>query len=199
VTFGSFNRLAKVSAEAFGVWAQVLLAVPGSRMVLKTAELDDASTRDRVIGHFIEAGVDARRITLLGRSSWEDHMAAFNQIDIALDPFPQGGGVTTLEGLMMGVALVALRGSTIGGRASASILTTLGLTDWIAETQEQYVELAVRKAGELSALAELRQGLRARFRASIIGDTAAYVRVAEGEYRALWREWCERQRAGVIA
>ena len=195
VTFGSFNRLVKVSAEAFKTWAQVLLAVPESTMVLKTAELDDAGTRERVIGRFVQAGVDPKRITLLGRSSWQDHMVAFNQIDIALDPFPQGGGVTTLEGLMMGIPVVALCGTTFAGRGSASILTVLGLTDWIAPTQHRYVEIATQKAGDLAALADMRQQLRRRFTASLLGDTEAYARVAEQQYRELWRAWCQRQKA----
>ena len=199
VSFGSFNRLAKVSGEAYKAWAQVLLAIPASTMVLKASELDDTGTRDRVIEHFIQAGVDPERLTLLGKSSWSDHMAAFNRIDLSLDPFPQGGGVTTLEGLMMGVPLVALRGTTLGARGSASFLSTLGLSDWIAETQAQYVEIAVHKAQNLSALAELRQQLRPRFTASVIGDARAYARAVEKEYRTLWREWCARQTSGAIA
>ncbi len=191
VTFGSFNRLAKASDEAFKAWARVLLATPGSRMVLKTVELDDAGTRDQVAARFIEAGVDPERITLLGKTSWHDHMAAFNQIDIALDPFPHGGGVTALEGLMMGIPVVTLRWPTLVGRLSASILTTLGLTDWIAETPEQYVELAVRKAQDIAALAALRGQMREIFTTSVIGDQQAYVRAVEQEYRQLWREYVQ--------
>jgi predicted O-linked N-acetylglucosamine transferase (SPINDLY family) len=195
ITFGSFNRLAKISAEAYRTWAQVLQAIPGSRMLLKTPELDCSDSRDRILGCFTQAGIDPARITLLGGSSWPDHMAVFNAVDISLDPYPHGGGVTALEGLMMGVPVVTLRWPTIPGRVSASILTTLGLSDWIAETPQQYVEIATRKAGDLKALAELRQQLRPRFLSSIIGDTTAYARVVEQEYRKLWREWSSHQRA----
>ncbi|MDD5328413.1 MAG: tetratricopeptide repeat protein [Sulfuricella sp.] len=191
VTFGSFNRLAKISEDSFKAWVQILLALPTSRMVLKTVEFDDAGTRDRIAARFAKAGIDAERITLLGSTPWRDHVAAFKQIDIALDPFPHGGGVTTLEGLMMGVPVVALRWPTLVGRLSASILTTLGLTDWIAETQEQYVELAIRKAQDLTALAELRGRMRDIFTGSIIGDPQAYVRAVEREYRQLWREYVQ--------
>ena len=189
VTFGSLNRLVKISEEAYRVWSQVLLAIPGSRIVLKTGELDNVGMRARVSEHFIRAGVDPERITLLGRTSWRDHVAAFNQIDITLDPFPHGGGVTTLEGLMMGVPVVTLCWPTLVGRLSASILTTLGLTDWIAETPEQYVEIAIRKAQDLSALAELRQQMRRRLTDSIIGDAKAYTGAVEQEYRQLWWEF----------
>ncbi|MDO8811152.1 MAG: hypothetical protein Q7J38_03880, partial [Gallionella sp.] len=100
---------------------------------------------------------------------------------------------TTLEGLLMGVPVVTLRWPTLSGRTSASILTTLGLPEWIAETPEQYVEIAVRKAQDILALAELRQQMRSRFMSSIIGDVDAYARAVEQEYRQLWREWCVRQ------
>ncbi|MCX7175880.1 MAG: tetratricopeptide repeat protein [Proteobacteria bacterium] len=193
ITFGSFNRLGKISEDALSAWARILLDSPNSKIVLKTHQLDDPTIREQLLRRFTRAGVAPERIVLLGATSWQDHLAAFNRIDIALDPFPQGGGVTTLEGLMMGVPLVALRGQTIPGRASASILTTLGLTDWIAESPEQYVELAVQKARHISDLAALRTQLRGIFTSSIVGDSQAYVKAVEQEYRQLWREWCDFQ------
>jgi protein O-GlcNAc transferase len=194
ITFGSLNRLAKVSDNAYRVWADILRATPGSRLILKTAELNDAAIRERVIGHFTEAGVAADRIIMQGKTSWYEHMQANQHIDIALDSFPQGGGVTALEGLMMGVPIITLHLPTISGRVSASLMTTLGLTDWIAETQEQYVELAIQKAGDLQHLATLRQQLRGIFTSSIIGDQAAYARAVEKEYKQLWQEWCSPSR-----
>jgi predicted O-linked N-acetylglucosamine transferase (SPINDLY family) len=192
ITFGSLNRLSKVSAEACCTWAEVLLAVPRSRLLLKTPELDDASNRERIISHLTEAGVADDRIVMQGRSSWSKHMQAYNQIDLALDPFPHGGGVTAQEGLMMGVPAISLRWPTTAGRVSASIMTALGLTDWIAETKEQYVELAVQKASNLQSLSALRRQLRGIFTSSVMGDPLAYARAVEQEYRNLWREWCAR-------
>jgi predicted O-linked N-acetylglucosamine transferase (SPINDLY family) len=195
VTFGSFNRLVKNSELVYAVWAKILLAVPGSRMIFKTHELDDAAVSAQVVGYFLQAGVAAERIVLQGKTSREAHLAAFNQVDIALDPFPHGGGMTAIEGLMMGVPVITLCWPTLVGRVSASIMTTLGLTDWIAQTQQEYVEMAVQKAGDLQALSELRGKLRGIFSSSIIGDQKAYVRCVEHEYRQLWREWCANQAA----
>jgi len=197
ITFGSFNRLAKVTEATYDVWAQVLREIAGSLMVIKAGELEDGATRERVLGHFRAAGIGDERIELLGKSSWEEHMAAYNRIDIALDPFPHGGGVTALEGLLMGVPMVTLRCPTIAGRLSASILTTLGLEDWVAETAGEYVALAQRKTWDLAGLAQLRNELRGRFMASVLGNSQAYVKAAEAEYRLLWREWCARQGANA--
>jgi protein O-GlcNAc transferase len=91
------------------------------------------------------------------------------------------------------VPVVTLRWHTIAGRLSASVLTTLDLCDWIAETPEQYVRIAVQKAHELNALAELRKQLRGKLMASVIGDGKAYVTVVEREYRQLWQQWCTQQ------
>ena len=192
VTFGSFNRLVKVSEEAYRAWAEVLLAMPRSRLILKAPELNNASARERVAGYFTKAGVAADRIIMLKGSSWHEHMQTYNQIDLALDPFPHGGGVTALEGLVMGVPVINLRWPTMTGRLSASIMTTLGLPDWIAETQEEYVDLAIQKATDLQSLSTLRQKLRCTFTSSVIGDQAAYARAVEKEYRQLWQEWCAK-------
>lgn len=192
VTFGSFSRQAKISAESWRAWGRILSAVPDSRLVLKSHELDEVGMQQRIFAMFREMGIDAERIILLGGSRWREHVEAWRQVDLALDPFPHGGGVTLLEGLMMGVPAVALRWPTLVGRLSSSILTTIGLTDWIAETQDQYVDLAIRKARNLSELAVLRCSLRDRLQASIIGDRKAYVAEVERIYRKLWQEACRK-------
>ncbi|MCX7177011.1 MAG: hypothetical protein NT159_24445 [Proteobacteria bacterium] len=190
ITFGSFNRLAKISDEAFAAWGRVLQVTPGSRLILKTRELDDRSSRERVTSYFSDSGIVEDRIVLIGKTTWLAHVATVSQVDIVLDSFPQCGGMTTREGLMMGVPVVTRRWPTQLGRASASMLTTLGLTDWIAESTEQYVVIAREKSRDITALAELRGRLRPRFTASVIGDASAYVKAVEEEYRTLWREWC---------
>lgn len=192
LVFGSFNRLCKVSDEALKLWARVLAAVPESVLMIKVVELDDPRQKERILAVFAAAGVDRRRLILAGKTGWYDHMAAYNRVDIALDPFPHTGGVTTLEGLAMGVPVITLSWPTIVGRLSTSFLTTLGMTDWIATTPDQYVEIAVRKARDLPALNEVRQNLRAKMRDSILGDAKAYANAVEQEYRHLWKEWCAR-------
>ena len=196
ITFGSFNRLAKTSESTYQTWAEILRAIPGSRLVLKTGELDDTNSRSRIAGYFTSAGIAAERIVMIGKTSWYQHMQAYHSVDIALDPFPHGGGVTALEGLMMGVPVITRRWPTLTGRISASLMTTLGLTDWIADTPEQYVQIAVGKAGDVQSLSALRGKLRAMVSGSVLGDQSAFVRAVEQEYLKLWQEWLARNPAG---
>ena len=189
ITFGSFNRLGKISDETFELWAQVLHEVPNSRMMLKISELSDEKSIEWATEKFTAQGVAKERVVFLGKTAWYSHLDTFNQVDIALDPFPHGGGVTTLEGLVMGVPVVTLKWPTIVGRLSSSILTTLDMTDWIAESKEEYVRIAKEKASDLQKLSEVRMGLRERFNSSILGNYKAYCKIVEQEYIKMWEKY----------
>ncbi len=193
VSFGSLNRMAKMTPAGFDLWAAVLRAVPNSGIIIKAGELADQQSRDGLLEHFTKMGLDPGRFIIRGGSPWEDHMAAYNEIDIALDTFPHTGGTTTMECLMMGVPVVTLRHGTASGRASAAILTALGMTDWIAETPADYVRIAMEKAANLPALVAVRAGLRGRMLNSPVGDNLAYTKAVEAEYRWMWRKWCSQK------
>ncbi len=190
VTFSCFNRPSKITPEALGVWAQILAAVPEARLVMKFHGLDQPAIQARWRGVFEARGVAGERIEFVGGSSPREHLAAYGQVDLALDPFPHGGGVTALDGLWMGVPVVTLLGERIPARMGASILTTLGLPEFIAGTAEEYVAMAVRQARDLGGLERLRAGLRERLRGSVLCDHRAYCRAVETAYRWMWRRWC---------
>ncbi|WLA62496.1 O-linked N-acetylglucosamine transferase, SPINDLY family protein [Bradyrhizobium diazoefficiens] len=134
VTFGVFNRISKISDQAAQAWSRILERVPGSRLLIKDVALDDQLVRDNLLARLATCGVPAERVDLLGTTLRVDHLASFNRVDIALDPFPQNGGVSTLEALQMGVPLVAKLGNSLPSRAAGSILTALGLPDWVTES-----------------------------------------------------------------
>jgi protein O-GlcNAc transferase len=196
LTFGSLNQPRKLTDETLAFWARILAAVPDSRLFLKYGGMDDPAVGERVRTALARQGVAADRLSLRGLTGHSDHLAAYGEVDVALDPFPHGGGVTTLEATWMGVPTLTLPGDRISSRVSASFLRTLGLTDWIATTPDDYVALARRHAGDIAGLTTLRRGLRARLAASPICDAAAYCRAVEAAYRLMWRRWCAGQAAG---
>ncbi len=191
ITFGSFNRIEKISDEAYALWARVLHAIPTSRIFLKAVRLSSEETREYVLWQFQKHGIQASRIVMRGRCERAEHLEFFSYVDIALDSFPHAGGVTTLEGLAMGIPVITRRWPTINGRLGASYLTNLGMTDWIAETDDEFVDIALRKSADLSAVAALRKGLPAMLKASYIGNGAEYTKLVEAEYRFLWQRWCK--------
>jgi predicted O-linked N-acetylglucosamine transferase (SPINDLY family) len=193
VTFGVFNRMPKMSPETLATWGRVLAAVPSSRLVVKTNGADASPGRAWLLEHLAAQGVSPERVTLLGGTPHLEHLAAHGEVDLMLDTFPQSGGITTLDALLMGVPVVTLLGERVPGRASASFLTTLGLGDLAARSIDEYVELAARLAGDLDRLAQERTTLRERLLASPIGNVRAYTRLVEQVYRELWQGWCAAQ------
>jgi predicted O-linked N-acetylglucosamine transferase (SPINDLY family) len=191
VTFGSYNRFEKVSPASRELWARILVACPDARLVFKAKALDDPAVR-RALSRFFEArGVAAGRLRFLGATNRHEHLASFAEIDVALDPFPQGGGVSTFEALWMGVPVITLLGNSVPQRISGSILTAVGLDDCVARDEDEYVAIAARLAADATRLADLRSGMRARVMASEAGDAVRYTRAVEARYRDMWRTWCE--------
>ena len=191
VTFGSFNNFAKLTPGTVALWARLLHAVPDSRLLLKATQFKDSSTRARCVAAFAAAGIAEERLEVVRPlASTQEHLALYGSVDIALDPLIYNGTATTAEALWMGVPVVTLRGDRHASRVGASVLTTVGLERLIAATPDDYVAIAAGLAGDLEGLARLRDGLRARVRASPLCDSADFAGRVEAAYRAMWRDWC---------
>jgi predicted O-linked N-acetylglucosamine transferase (SPINDLY family) len=192
VVFGSFNTLVKVNDPLVALWSRVLAAVPRSRLVLKSALLDNATARARVLERFAAHGIAADRIALRAWSGdLAGHMAAYGEIDIALDTFPYNGTTTTCEALWMGVPVITLAGDVHMARVGATLLASVGLEALIARTANDYVQAAASLACDTARRAALRAGMRERLAASKLLDHAGYTSRLEAAYRGAWRAWCE--------
>jgi protein O-GlcNAc transferase len=186
ITFGCFNNFTKVSGGVLDLWASLLLSIPNSRLRIYM-------TRDRqsdVAARFSNAGVKASRIEFVEKQFLPEYFHEYHRIDIALDPFPYAGGTTTCDALWMGVPTVTLRGRTAVGRGGVSILSNVGLEEWIAEDPAQYVSVAREMAADLPKLAALRADLRNRMINSPLMNAKQFVKDMETAFREMWRAWC---------
>jgi len=131
MTFGSFNNLSKINETVIALWARVLLAVAGSRLLLKARQLADPATGDRLRRQFQDHGIDPARIVLAPRTdSQAAHLARYGDIDVALDTFPYNGATTTCEALWMGTPVVSLVGERSVARYGSSLLLAANCGDW---------------------------------------------------------------------
>ncbi|WP_131989382.1 O-linked N-acetylglucosamine transferase, SPINDLY family protein [Chthoniobacter flavus] len=190
-TFGSLNNFCKVNVETLVLWARVLNHVPNARLVLLCEE---GSQRQRTWDLFARHGISAERISFAEPRARTDYLKLYYDVDIVLDTFPYNGHTTSLDALWMGVPVVSLVGEVAVSRAGLSQLNNLGLPEWVAHTEDEYVEIATRLAGDLTHLAEMRATLRARMEASVLMDATHFTRQIEEAYRAMWRQWCEEKR-----
>jgi predicted O-linked N-acetylglucosamine transferase (SPINDLY family) len=187
VTFGSFNNLTKIGDGVVAVWARILKSVPDSRLFLKTKQLNDLATRKQTLQRFAACGIAADRLILAGTfASRDDHLAAYNQVDIALDTFPYPGVTTSAEALWMGVPVLSMQGDRFMSCTAGSIAYNAGLPDWIAADQDDYVAKAMAFASDLGRLATLRANLRQQVLASPLFDAPRFARNFED---ALWGMW----------
>lgn len=186
VTFGSFNNAAKISDATVALWTRTVNAVPMSRLQLKNHALDDPYIRQETAARFARAGLAVDRITMRPPTkNMEDHLRAYDHIDIALDTFPYHGTTTTCEALWMGVPVVSLIGQTHASRVGLSILTRAGLEDLTTTSPDEFVANVVRLAHDRPRLAHLRAGLRAQICESPLFDPAQIARDLETLYAQL--------------
>ena len=192
ITFGSFNRLAKLNAQVIEAWSKILLAVPQSRLVLKAGAFSEVAVRDAFIARFDAHGISKARLDLRPSSSHREMLAEYGQIDIALDAFPFNGGMTTLEALWMGLPVITIAGETVVSRQTVSALANLGLADELAFANVgDYVAGAIALAANPVRLAELRSQIRPRMEASPLRQAEQFTRDLEALYRRMWVAWCE--------
>jgi predicted O-linked N-acetylglucosamine transferase (SPINDLY family) len=191
VTYGVFTRASRLSNAVLEVWVRILRSDVTSRLLIKDFLLNDVSIQTRLLENFAAHGITSDRISLIGSTSREEHLAAYRHIDICLDPFPHGGGVSTWETLHMGVPVVTKLGNGVSSRHGGAILSAIDMSDWVATDDDQYVDIALRSTPD--RLRTIRNELP-----SLIGkrcSPAAYTRAVEEAYRTMWKKYCGGQQS----
>ena len=190
ITFGCFNNISKVNPQVMALWSRILQLLPDARLIIKSLILDDPAARQMFADELAASALPTDRVTLGGATTYLANFADYAEVDIALDPFPFCGGLTSLDALWMGVPVVTLEQELIAGRQTLAFLNTIGHPEWIARTEEDYVRIALDLASSPVRLAELRTSLRAAVSASPLLDFKGFTRDLEHAYRAMWRRWC---------
>ncbi len=188
ITLGAFNYFGKVNDSVLSLWTEVLLAVPTGKLHL--AAVPVGRGEQRVIDFMAEKGIGAERICFAPRQSYQGYLASISEVDLALDPFPYNGGTTSFDVLFMGVPLVTLVGDRSISRGGYSILSNLGLTNFIAHSKEEYVEIIKAMTSEPEHLSELRLVLRDKMQQSPLMDGQRFTLDMESLYHQWWQRWC---------
>lgn len=186
VTFASFNRLCKMTDPVLAAWAKILAQTGNSRLALPASAIEHATFIERC-EHF---GISRTRLDLIGRSDRTNYFRACSRVDIALDPFPFNGSITTCDMLWMGVPVITLAGNSFASRRGVSHLRNVGMDELIAASTKEYVGKAVSLASDRARLSEMRQSLRLRMAESPLTDRLLFTRNLETAYRAVWARWC---------
>jgi predicted O-linked N-acetylglucosamine transferase (SPINDLY family) len=190
VVFGSFNRAEKLVPPVVAAWAEILRRTDNARLLLKARSFEDEGIQKVLAGQFEAHGIDRNRLDFRGVSPHFEMLGQYGDMDIALDPFPFNGGMTTLEALWMGVPVVTLAGTSVVSRQSLAVLENMGVPELIFPDLASYVAGAVALASDRDRLVRLRRELRPRLAASPVCQPEQFTRDLEALYRRMWRAWC---------
>lgn len=189
--FACFNNVSKLNARVLALWQRLLAEVPEARLVLKSGALDAAPTRAWLAGALARAGIDPGRVEMRGGSSYEQALADYAGVHVALDPFPFCGGLTSLDALWMGVPVVTLEQELMAGRQTQAFLDCMGVAELVAGDEDAYVRIAATLVRDRARLAVYRQDLRQRMLSSPLCDHAGFTRALEAAWRGMWQRWCQ--------
>jgi predicted O-linked N-acetylglucosamine transferase (SPINDLY family) len=192
--FGSFNNIAKLSADTVATWAALLQEVPEAKLILKSSGVADRQSFAWFNDILAGKGVAPERVEFLPFApSMAEHLALYRRIDVALDTFPYNGTTTTCEALLMGVPVIALQGSRHAARVGQSLLHAVGLEEFMAADRDAYIAKAAALVRDRARIGQLRHDLRRRLLGSRLCDAPGLTRQVEAAYRKFWRLWCARQ------
>jgi predicted O-linked N-acetylglucosamine transferase (SPINDLY family) len=196
VWLGSFNNLGKLTPETLALWAKILHALPEGKLLLKTKEFSEANNCERILGTLSGYGISAERIELQdgsATSNWVSHMVYYDRVDIALDPVGAvGGGTTTCDALWMGVPVIALEGDRMASRMTDSMLDAIGHPEWIAHSEQEYIDKVVALARDTAQRVLLRPAQRNRMAASPLCDARGLAKSLENAYYEMFERWMNR-------
>jgi predicted O-linked N-acetylglucosamine transferase (SPINDLY family) len=191
LTLGCFNKLAKLTPETLALWSKLLAALPNARLLLKTSGLEHPERVEYLKRDIHKAGIDFSRVDISGGAPHEEFLKGYHAVDIALDPIPYSGGLTTCEALWMGVPVVTLRGERFASLHSTSHLSNADLVDWITESEEEYIQLVVQWSQKLQELQSLREGMRARLQKSLLSNGPQYTADFESLLKLSFKTYCD--------
>ena len=186
VSFGYSGRSERLNHRTFKVWGEILARLPDARLILDFGPFADPPTQQYYRRFLAEHGVESGRVIMRKSANIFEGLA---DIDILLDCFPHSGGTMLFDALWMGVPALTLAGRPPVGRIGASLMSNLGLPEWIAQTEDDYVAKACRFATDRDGLSSLRAGMRQRMTASPVTDGAGFARGVESAYRTIYEAW----------
>ncbi|MBC3907659.1 tetratricopeptide repeat protein [Undibacterium umbellatum] len=190
VTIGTLSRAVRINHKVIRVWASILQKLENSRLVIDSGNFKDEAMRKSMEDKFVALGIDRSRLQIGAHSPpWD----VIRSIDIGLDCFPHNSGTTLFESLYLGIPFVTLASRPSMGRLGSSILSGLGRPEWIARTEEEYVDKVVSLASNLPELITIRAGLRMQMQNSPLMDEAGFCRKIENAYRSMWQVWCAKE------
>ncbi len=187
-TFGCFQSLSKLNDTMLKHWATILGNCPNSKLLIKNNQIANLSVKAELLERLNTLGIKTESLILEEGSPRAQYLGAYSKVDFMLDTFPYPGGTTTCEALWMGVPTLTLAGNTLLERQGAAMLNCVGLNDWIANNEEEYIQKATSFAHSIQHLSQLRSTIRGKMAISPLVDANLFARNLNAAFNSMWQE-----------
>jgi protein O-GlcNAc transferase len=187
VTFAYSGRTERLNHHTFRVWGEILRRMPTARLVLDFRHFADPLNRQHFYALMARHGLDMERVVMRNSSNIFEGLHDF---DILLDCFPHSGGTMLMDALWMGVPALTLAGRPPLGRIGTTFVTNIGLPQWVAYSEQEYIDKACAFGSDTQGLIELRAGMRERMLNSRLMDGKGFALGVESAYRTMWERFC---------
>jgi predicted O-linked N-acetylglucosamine transferase (SPINDLY family) len=188
LTFGSFNRVNKLSDSTLVLWSKVLRRLPDSRLLV--GALPNQATEDEFRRRFRASGINEDRLMFRPRLAMAEYLELHAQVDLLLDTLPFSSGTTANFAMWMGVPTLTLAGNSMAQRLGATRMMAAGLDAFVAESDDEYLDRAVAWSNKPLELARIRSELRPRMEEAARTQPPQLARALEQRLREMWQRWC---------
>ena len=171
LTFGCFNNSTKISQDCINIWSEILKKAKNCKIMIK-AQSEDAEIAQKIIlDKFKKNKIDEDRILFEKRKkNRDDHIKMYNDVDVSLDTFPYPGVTTSFESIWMGVPVLTKAGNNFVSRCGESININLGMKDFIAIDNDDYILKATSLCENIDYITKIRKTLRDKAKNSPLFD-----------------------------
>jgi predicted O-linked N-acetylglucosamine transferase (SPINDLY family) len=187
LVLASFNQGYKIEPVMFGLWMELLQALPNAVLWLWRG---NDGIEPNLKKEAVARGIDPARLVFADRATTQRHLRRIGLADLALDPRIVNGHTTTSDALWAGVPVVTLEGAYFPARVSASLLHAVGLPELVARNLDHYREIVLRYGRVPHALAALKTKLAGNRLTTPLFDTDGFARKLETAYRVIWWRHC---------
>ena len=193
ITFGCFNNFDKLNEKVINYWAKILNVVPDSKLIIKNAMFKHKHLKKKIRYLFKKNNINMHKLILEEESPRKELLESYNKIDIALDPFPYSGGTTSFEAIWMGVPVLTKKGSTFVSRTTESINRNSGMSDWIANDENEYVSKAIQFSKNLKQLSEIKKKLRQTSYNSPLFNSSLFAEQFKDNIWQIWKKYINKK------
>jgi predicted O-linked N-acetylglucosamine transferase (SPINDLY family) len=159
ILFGSPASPLKINNKVLLLWATILNKTQNTKIIFSNINYKDLDIKNSILSFLSNQQIDEQRIIFKIPASRDEFLKNLAEFDIVLDTFPYSGGTNNLESAWLEIPILTMEGNNFLSRCGSSINMNLGMEDWIAKSNDEYIEKAVLFSSNKKILSDYKKKL----------------------------------------